>query len=65
MKTANATSFLATAAHGLTTPIVRRENVITGAPVEGYGVVDITWEVETTPGGPTVVLNGTIEEVHD
>lgn len=23
------------------------------------------WEVEITPGGPTTVLNGTIEEVHD
>jgi hypothetical protein len=24
----------------------------------------ISWKVETSPGGPIVVLNGTIEEVH-
>ncbi|WXC44252.1 hypothetical protein QX201_003989 [Fusarium graminearum] len=35
------------------------------APIEGYGVVVPEWEVEITPGGPTTVLNGTIEEVHD
>ncbi|RSL43534.1 hypothetical protein BHE90_017500 [Fusarium euwallaceae] len=35
------------------------------APIEGYGVVVPEWEVEVTPGGPTTVLNGTIEEVHD
>ncbi|KAJ4205006.1 hypothetical protein NW759_014672 [Fusarium solani] len=35
------------------------------APIEGYGVVVPEWEVEVTPGGPTTVLNGTIEEVHN
>ncbi|KAM0388309.1 hypothetical protein ACHAO7_010545 [Fusarium culmorum] len=35
------------------------------APIEGYGVVVPEWEVEVTPGGPTTVLNGTIEEVHE
>ncbi|SCO81325.1 uncharacterized protein FRV6_05538 [Fusarium oxysporum] len=33
--------------------------------MSGYGVVVPEWEVEITPGGPTTVLNGTIEEVHE
>ncbi|GAB1198684.1 hypothetical protein APSETT444_008012 [Aspergillus pseudonomiae] len=33
------------------------------SPIEGYTVEEISWEVETTPGGPTVVLNGTVEKV--
>ncbi|CBF70130.1 uncharacterized protein ANIA_11501 [Aspergillus nidulans FGSC A4] len=28
------------------------------APIPGYGVEDFTWEMDTTPGGPTVLLNG-------
>ncbi|KAK4182594.1 hypothetical protein QBC35DRAFT_444941 [Podospora australis] len=32
--------------------------------IPGYGLVEISWEVQTTSGGPTVVLNGTMEEVH-
>ncbi|RKK82320.1 hypothetical protein BFJ69_g3245 [Fusarium oxysporum] len=35
------------------------------APIEGHGVVVPEWDVEITPGGPTAVLNGTIEEVHE
>ncbi|EHK44629.1 hypothetical protein TRIATDRAFT_39606, partial [Trichoderma atroviride IMI 206040] len=35
------------------------------APIEGYGVIELQWEVETTPGGPTVLVNGTIEQVYD
>ncbi|KAK1248934.1 hypothetical protein MKX08_007154 [Trichoderma sp. CBMAI-0020] len=35
------------------------------APIPGYGVVELEWEVETTPGGPTVLVNGTIEAVYD
>ncbi|KAB8272197.1 hypothetical protein BDV30DRAFT_133364 [Aspergillus minisclerotigenes] len=34
------------------------------APIPGYGVQDFSWEVETTPGGEKVVLNGTIQEVY-
>ncbi|KAA8649879.1 uncharacterized protein ATNIH1004_002558 [Aspergillus tanneri] len=34
------------------------------APVPGYGVEEFTWEVETKPGGPTVALNGTIQEIY-
>ena len=33
------------------------------SPVEGYSIEEFSWEVETTPGGPTVVLNGTVEKV--
>ncbi|OGM44221.1 hypothetical protein ABOM_007724 [Aspergillus bombycis] len=33
------------------------------SPLEGYTVEEFSWEVETTPGGPTVVLNGTVENV--
>ncbi|CZR52489.1 uncharacterized protein PAC_02366 [Phialocephala subalpina] len=32
-------------------------------PIEGYGVVDFTWEVETSPGGPKENLTGTVQEV--
>lgn len=35
------------------------------APVEGYDVFEPQWEVEVSPGGPVVVLNGTAEEVHE
>ncbi|KAB8221394.1 hypothetical protein BDV33DRAFT_202633 [Aspergillus novoparasiticus] len=35
------------------------------APIPGYGVVDLSWEVQTTPGGPKVNLNGTVQEVHE
>lgn len=35
------------------------------APIEGYGVVDLEWEVEVSPGGKTVILNGTVEKVRD
>ncbi|KKK20494.1 hypothetical protein ARAM_001115 [Aspergillus rambellii] len=34
-------------------------------PFEKRGLFIPSWEVEVTPGGETVVLNGTIEEVHD
>lgn len=35
------------------------------APIEGYGVVDLEWEVEVSPGGPVQKFNGTIERVHE
>ncbi len=34
------------------------------APLDNYGVVIPQWEVEVSPAGPTVLLNGTVEEVH-
>ncbi|KAF8850124.1 hypothetical protein BDZ45DRAFT_680021 [Acephala macrosclerotiorum] len=34
------------------------------AVLEGYNIVDIQWEVLTTAGGPTVLVNGTIQEVY-
>ncbi|KAL4733705.1 hypothetical protein BDV11DRAFT_175437 [Aspergillus similis] len=34
------------------------------APIPGYGVEDFTWEMDTTPGGPTVLLNGTVQEIY-
>lgn len=33
-------------------------------PLEGRSIVASTFEVEITPGGEKVVLNGTVEEVH-
>lgn len=33
------------------------------SPIEGYTIEEFSWEVETTPGGSTVVLNGTVEKV--
>lgn len=35
------------------------------APLPGYEVEDLIWEVEHTPGKPPVQLNGTIEQIHD
>ncbi|KGO38353.1 hypothetical protein PEX1_068910 [Penicillium expansum] len=34
------------------------------APVLGYGVEEFSWEVETKPGGPKVILNGTVQEIY-
>ncbi|KAK3386706.1 hypothetical protein B0H63DRAFT_447620 [Podospora didyma] len=47
------------AAGVLSTPVLQAR-----APIPGYNVQDFSWDVETTPGGPTVVLNGTVEQVH-
>lgn len=33
------------------------------SPIPGYGIEELIWEVETTPGGPTVNITGTIENV--
>ncbi|KAF6795050.1 hypothetical protein CSOJ01_13509 [Colletotrichum sojae] len=35
------------------------------APIEGYGVWIPQWDFEVTPGGPHIVLNGTVEQVLD
>lgn len=34
------------------------------APPDGYGVFIPQWEVEVSPGGETLNLSGTVEEVH-
>ncbi|GAB1217292.1 hypothetical protein ATERTT37_006529 [Aspergillus terreus] len=34
------------------------------APILGYGVEEFTWEVKTKPGGPTVALNGTVQDIY-
>ncbi|GAB1205198.1 hypothetical protein APSETT445_003869 [Aspergillus pseudonomiae] len=34
------------------------------SPIPGYGVQEPSWEVETTPGGPKMILNGTVQQVH-
>ncbi|KAK3402519.1 hypothetical protein B0T20DRAFT_398457 [Sordaria brevicollis] len=33
------------------------------SPLDGYGIEELTWEVETTPGGPSVNITGTVEHV--
>jgi len=33
------------------------------APIQGYGVVDLSWDVEITPGGPRQIFNGTVQQV--
>ncbi|KND89166.1 hypothetical protein TOPH_06105 [Tolypocladium ophioglossoides CBS 100239] len=50
----------ATAILALSTAVVGLQ-----APIEGYGIVHLEWEVEVSPGGKTVVLNGTVENVHN
>ncbi|KAI1116482.1 hypothetical protein F5Y14DRAFT_448998 [Nemania sp. NC0429] len=32
--------------------------------IPGYTIVDLSWEVEATPGIPPVLLNGTVQEVY-
>lgn len=32
------------------------------APITGYEVVDLSWELQTHPNGATMIVNGTIEE---
>ncbi|KAJ6441332.1 AMSH-like protease sst2 [Purpureocillium lavendulum] len=34
------------------------------APLDGYAVVELSGEYQVSPGGPPVVLNGTVQEVH-
>ncbi|RAK78812.1 uncharacterized protein BO72DRAFT_457416 [Aspergillus fijiensis CBS 313.89] len=34
------------------------------APLPGYGVEEFSWEMETSPGGPTVILSGTVQEIY-
>ncbi|KAF1357481.1 hypothetical protein EJ07DRAFT_128597, partial [Lizonia empirigonia] len=33
------------------------------APIAGYGVVDLSWQLETSDGSGPVVVNGTIQDV--
>ncbi|KAK4191276.1 hypothetical protein QBC35DRAFT_538208 [Podospora australis] len=33
--------------------------------IPGYEIVDLSWEVETTPGGPNMTVTGPIEKVVD
>ncbi|KAB8203958.1 hypothetical protein BDV34DRAFT_226891 [Aspergillus parasiticus] len=33
--------------------------------VAGFVSAEPSWEVETTPGGPRVILNGTVQQVHE
>ncbi|KAK4231899.1 hypothetical protein QBC38DRAFT_450753 [Podospora fimiseda] len=58
----NTLAVLLAGANALSTPLADRSEVA-GVP-EGYGIVDIEWEVETTPGGPNITLTGTAEQVH-
>ncbi|KAK4232624.1 hypothetical protein QBC38DRAFT_450254 [Podospora fimiseda] len=34
-----------------------------GDEIPGYKTVELSWEVATTPGGPTMILNGTVQQV--
>ncbi|KAK3988490.1 hypothetical protein QBC44DRAFT_397908 [Cladorrhinum sp. PSN332] len=66
MKTTN---FLATiavlfaTAQGMATPARRLDGASSPVP-EGYGIVELEWEIETTAGGPKATFTGTVEEVH-
>ncbi|CCC13738.1 hypothetical protein SMACR_08243 [Sordaria macrospora] len=31
--------------------------------IDGYSIGDITWEIQTSPGGPVVNVTGTVQEV--
>ncbi|KAK1778640.1 hypothetical protein QBC45DRAFT_451462 [Copromyces sp. CBS 386.78] len=35
------------------------------SPIPGYGIEELIWEVETTPGGPTVNIAGTVQDVYE
>jgi len=36
---------------------------VTTSPIPGYAVQEVAWEVQATPGGPYLRLNGTVQEV--
>ncbi|KAK3388550.1 hypothetical protein B0T20DRAFT_98089 [Sordaria brevicollis] len=50
------------AAHAAPT-VIEGDSVTTVEPIPGYNIVDLTWEVEITPGGPTMNVTGTIQDV--
>ncbi|KAK3996150.1 hypothetical protein QBC44DRAFT_365699 [Cladorrhinum sp. PSN332] len=54
-------SFVAQAAPQAAAPQVDPQQV---QDIPGYTIVPMAWEFETSPGGPTVVLNGTVEEAY-
>ncbi|KAJ0419812.1 hypothetical protein BJY00DRAFT_324175 [Aspergillus carlsbadensis] len=35
------------------------------SPIPGYEIVDLAWDVEISPGGDHVLLNGTIQEIYE
>jgi hypothetical protein len=35
------------------------------SPIPGYDIFIPSWEVSATPDGPSIVLNGTVEQVHE
>ncbi|RYP67835.1 hypothetical protein DL771_007012 [Monosporascus sp. 5C6A] len=35
------------------------------APIEGYGITELEWKVPVRPGQDPVILNGTVQQVHD
>ena len=37
---------------------------INASPIPGYGIEELIWEVETSPGGPTVDIPGTVQDVY-
>ncbi|KAK4160029.1 hypothetical protein QBC43DRAFT_338541 [Cladorrhinum sp. PSN259] len=46
------------AQHVSTSPVDR------GGKIAGYKTVEMSWEVEIAPGGPTMIMNGTVQQVH-
>ncbi|CEN61057.1 hypothetical protein ASPCAL07724 [Aspergillus calidoustus] len=35
------------------------------SPIPGFELVDVAWDVEVFPGGPHVLLNGTVQDVYE
>ncbi|KAK3997918.1 hypothetical protein QBC44DRAFT_303042 [Cladorrhinum sp. PSN332] len=53
-------------ANALAAPARRADTSGTGSVIPaGFNIVELSWEVETTPGGPKVILNGTLEQAHE
>ena len=42
----------------------RAHGLQAGARIPGRNVVELSWEVPISPGGPVVTLNGTVQEVY-
>jgi len=38
--------------------------VTRSAPIDGYGIEELTWEVQAFPDGPFLNISGSIEKVH-
>ncbi|KAL3459478.1 hypothetical protein BJX64DRAFT_291147 [Aspergillus heterothallicus] len=47
-----------------TLPLIVAFTTALDSPIPGHEIVDLAWDVEVSPGGPHITLNGTIQQVY-